>query len=114
MNVTSRYQSNPDEEHWIAVKNIIKYLKRTKNLFLIFGGGSKLQVESYSDSDFMSNPDNRKSTSGYVLVCNSGAVSWKSFKQPITVIRLQKLSTSLLWMLQRKVFSLRSLSQSLR
>ena len=41
VSVTSRYQSNSDEEHWIAVKNILKYLKRTKDLFLIFGGGSE-------------------------------------------------------------------------
>ena len=63
INVTSRYQSNPSEEHWIAVKNILKYLKRTKDLFLIFRGDSELQVGGYTDSDFMSNPDDRKSTS---------------------------------------------------
>ena len=75
MSVTSRYQSNPDEEHWIAVKNILKYLRRTKDLFLIFGGGSELRVEGYTDSDFMSDPDDRKSTSGYMFICNGGTVS---------------------------------------
>ena len=45
VSVTSRYQSNPDEEHWIAMKNIFKYLRRTKNLFLIFGGDSELRFE---------------------------------------------------------------------
>ncbi|XP_020081861.1 uncharacterized protein LOC109705542 [Ananas comosus] len=44
VSVTSRYQSNPGEEHWIAVKNILKYLRRTKDMFLVFGGGElKLQ-----------------------------------------------------------------------
>ena len=28
VSVTSRYQANPDEEHWITVKNILKYLRR--------------------------------------------------------------------------------------
>ena len=42
VSVTSRYQLNPDEEYWIAVKNILKYLKRTKDLFLIFRGDSEL------------------------------------------------------------------------
>ena len=37
-----RYQLNLDEEHWIAVKNI---LKKTKDPFLIFGGDSELQFE---------------------------------------------------------------------
>ena len=36
-------------------------------------------------SDFMSDSDDKKSTSGYVFICNSGAVSWKSFKQSIIV-----------------------------
>ena len=46
------------------MKNILKYLRRTKDLFLIFGGGSE-----YTDSDFMSDPDDRKSMSGYVFIC---------------------------------------------
>ena len=31
----------------------------------------------------MSDPDDRKSILRYVFVYNGGAVSWKSFKQPI-------------------------------
>ena len=45
MSVTSRYQSNPDEEYWIAVKNILKYLRRNKDLFLVFGSDSELQFK---------------------------------------------------------------------
>ena len=59
----------------IAVKNILKYLRRTKDLFLIFGGDFELRVKGYTDSDFMFNPDDRKSTSRYVFVCNNGVVS---------------------------------------
>ena len=35
---TSRYQQNPGASHWVAVKGILKYLRRTKDLFLVFGG----------------------------------------------------------------------------
>ena len=31
-------QSNPGVDHWTVVKNILKYLKRTKDTFLIYGG----------------------------------------------------------------------------
>ena len=31
--MTSRFQSDPSECHWIAVKNILKYLRRTKDIF---------------------------------------------------------------------------------
>ncbi|KAJ8753578.1 hypothetical protein K2173_022819 [Erythroxylum novogranatense] len=39
LSVTSRYQSDPGEGHWVAVKNILKYLRRTKDVFLIYGDG---------------------------------------------------------------------------
>jgi hypothetical protein len=35
VSLTSRYQSNLGMEHWTTVKNIIKYLKRTKEMFLV-------------------------------------------------------------------------------
>ena len=38
VSLVGRYQSNPDMDHWTAVKNILKYLKRTKDKFLIYGG----------------------------------------------------------------------------
>ncbi|XP_052172210.1 secreted RxLR effector protein 161-like [Diospyros lotus] len=83
VSVTSRYQSNPGLEHWTAVKCILKYLKRTKDLLLMYGGGD-LRVNGFSDSYFQSDVDDRKSTFGFVFVCNGGAVNWKSSKQEIT------------------------------
>jgi hypothetical protein len=38
LSVTSRYQSDLGESHWTAVKNILKYLRRTKDVFLVYGG----------------------------------------------------------------------------
>ena len=67
MSVTSRYHPNLGEEHWIAVKNIFKFLRRTKNLLLVFGGGSELKVERYTDLDFIIDIDDRKSTSGCIF-----------------------------------------------
>ena len=57
------------------MKNIFKYLRITKDLFLIFRERSELQVEGYIDSDFMSDSDDRKSTLESVFVCNDGATS---------------------------------------
>ena len=62
------------------MKNILKYLRRTKDIFLVYGG-SELKLESYSDSSFQSDPDDSKSILGYVFTLNGGAVSWKSTKQ---------------------------------
>ncbi|GJS92824.1 hypothetical protein Tco_0799792 [Tanacetum coccineum] len=35
-NITSRFQQNPGDLHWTTVKNILKYLKNTKNMFLLY------------------------------------------------------------------------------
>ena len=51
LSMTSRYQSDPGECHWLVVKNILKYLRRTKEYFLIFGGAGELAVKSYSDAN---------------------------------------------------------------
>ena len=38
LSMVSRYQGNPGESHWTTVKNILKYLRRTKDMFLVYGG----------------------------------------------------------------------------
>lgn len=47
-------------------------------------GSQELGIHGYSDSDFQSDVDDRKSTSGFIFLCNGGAVSWKSSKQTTT------------------------------
>ena len=36
ISLEGRYQSNPGVDHWTVVKNILKYLKRTKDMFLVY------------------------------------------------------------------------------
>ena len=70
--VVSRYQSDPGEEHWIAVKHILKYLRRTRDYMLVYSSGS-LETIGFTDSDFQGDIDSRKSTSGYVFTLYGGA-----------------------------------------
>ncbi|KAJ9544153.1 hypothetical protein OSB04_023860 [Centaurea solstitialis] len=82
VSVTSRYQQNPGEPHWVGVKNILKYLRRTKEMFLVFGGSEdEISVTGYSDASFQTDRDDFRSQSGYVFTLNGGAISWKSSKQ---------------------------------
>ncbi|KAK8680627.1 hypothetical protein V6N13_109567 [Hibiscus sabdariffa] len=81
LSMTSRYQANPGEGHWIAVKNILKYLRRTKDVFLVYGGEEELGIKAYTDSSFQSDKDDSRSQSSFMFYLNGGAVSWKSLKQ---------------------------------
>ena len=79
--MTSRFQQDPGEKHWTAVKGILKYLRRTKGLFLVYGGQEELAVNGYTDGAFQTDTEDSKSQSSIVFYLNGGVVSWKSSKQ---------------------------------
>ena len=78
--IVSRCQSDPAEEHWIAVKHILKYLRRTRDYMLVYSSGS-METIGYTNLDFQGDIDSRKSTSRYVFTLNDGAICWRSVKQ---------------------------------
>ncbi|XP_042958070.1 secreted RxLR effector protein 161-like [Carya illinoinensis] len=80
-----RYQSNPGMSHWKAAKRVLRYLQGTKDYQFTFRRTDNLEVTGYSNFDFASCSDSRKSTSGYVFLLAGGGISWKSMKQTITV-----------------------------
>ncbi|GKA17883.1 retrotransposon protein, putative, ty1-copia subclass [Tanacetum coccineum] len=73
-NITSRFQQNPGELHWTAVKNILKYLRNTKDMFLVYGGNpsTELRVDCYCNAGFEIDIYDMKALTGYVL--NGSAV----------------------------------------
>nr|GFA82942.1 retrotransposon protein, putative, Ty1-copia subclass [Tanacetum cinerariifolium] len=51
-NLVSRYQQNPGKLHWVAVKHILKYLRNTRDMFLVYGGkpDTELVVTGFCDA----------------------------------------------------------------
>ena len=71
-------------------------MRRTKDLFLVYGG-EELKLQGYTNSSFQSDPDDSRSTFGFLFTLNGGAVSWKSSKQPNTpdsTIEVEYIATS--------------------
>ena len=56
------------------MKNILKYFKRTKDIFLVYER-SELKLEGFTDFSFQLDPDDYKSILGYVFTLNGGSVS---------------------------------------
>lgn len=79
VNLVSRYVSNPGAIHVNALKRIIRYLIRTKDMSIVYDNNTELV--GYSDSDFAGDLDSRKSTTGYLFLMNGGPVTWTSRKQ---------------------------------
>ena len=84
----ARFSADPTEEHWAAVKRIMRYLNGTRDMGLLYDGtGSKTtSCVGYSDADWAGDLDDRKSTSGYVFQISNAAVSWRSKKQPCVAL----------------------------
>jgi hypothetical protein len=85
LSATRRDQSNYGEAHWRIVKNILKNLRRTNDVFLVFRGEEELVIMGYTDAIFQTDMDDCKSQSGFVFCLNGGMVSWKSYNQDILV-----------------------------
>ncbi|GJU98245.1 putative RNA-directed DNA polymerase [Tanacetum coccineum] len=83
LSMVSRHQQNPGEGHWTVVKNILKYLRNTKDRFLVYGREKELRVNGYCDASWQIDKDYSKSQFGWVFLLNGGAVTWKSSKQDI-------------------------------
>ena len=70
-------------DHLAAVKNILKYLKRPKDLFLLYGGDKEHVVNSFVNASFDTDPDDSKSQTGYIFIFDGGAVKLCSSKQSV-------------------------------
>jgi hypothetical protein len=80
----ARFAKNPGKPHWEAVKRVIRYLKGTKDWFLVLGG-EKQDLVGYTDADGMSNED-RHAISGYVFQIDGSTVSWSAKRQDIVAL----------------------------
>ena len=84
--VVSRYSSDPRPEHWTAVKRILRYLKGTRDVVLRYIGGTTATPVGYSDSDWGSDRETRRSTTGYIFMISNAAVTWQSKRQPTVAL----------------------------
>ena len=75
LSVASRYQANLGESYWSLVKTVLKYLRRTKDMFLIYGSEEELVVNGYTDASFQTDTNDSQSQSGFVFTINGGVVS---------------------------------------
>ena len=82
----SRFMQTPTKMHMTIALGVLRYLKHTPHYDLRFvKTGENLQLFGYSDSDYASDPLDRKSVSGYCFKLNkhSALISWRSGKQPL-------------------------------
>lgn len=86
VSLISRYMENPTELHLQAAKKVLRYLKGTTGFGIFYKkggddgifferGGGDDELIAYTDSDYAGDLEDRKSTSSYVFLLSSGAIS---------------------------------------
>ncbi|GAU47982.1 hypothetical protein TSUD_87860 [Trifolium subterraneum] len=109
VNKVCQFLSNPLEEHWKAVKRILRYLSGTLTYGLVLQPApihQPLSLIRFCDANWASDPDDRRSTSGACIYVGPNLVSWWSKKQTLVARSsaeaeyrsLASLTAEILWL----------------
>jgi hypothetical protein len=77
----SRFLHSPTDTHWKHLIHVGKYIKGTPSYGLPFFPSSDKRITGYTDSDFATNKDDRKSISGGLIFCGRNLVQADCDKQ---------------------------------
>ena len=77
----ARFSSDPTTKHWNYVKHILKYVKSTLETGIIYKKCKSLTIETFSDSDFASDTEQCKSTTGNITLINGSPTNSNNSQQ---------------------------------
>lgn len=81
--VLARYISKWNLDHYLAAKHLLRYLRATSDLCLVYDGeAGKRMLLGWADADWGACLDTRRSTTGYVFKTFGGLTSWRARRQP--------------------------------
>jgi hypothetical protein len=81
VNTLSQFMVEPRQEHWVATKHVLRYLRGIVEYGLRYLGDGEVKLQGYSDSDWVGSATDRKSTSGCCFSLGSMMISWFNRKQ---------------------------------
>ncbi|XP_016900879.1 uncharacterized mitochondrial protein AtMg00810-like [Cucumis melo] len=76
VNKACQFMHTPKHTHWQLVKRILRYLKGVLYHGLWFRKSDNMSLFGFADADWASDPDDRKSTSGFCVYFGNNLVSW--------------------------------------
>jgi len=81
VHLLSQFVQAPTIHHQQAAQHILRYLKTSPANGLFFAATNDMQIKAFSDSDWATCPDTRRSVTGYCVFLGNSLISWKSKKQ---------------------------------
>jgi hypothetical protein len=109
----AQFAANPSQEHLNRALYICRYLIGTADYALIYDGNSDGGLIAYADSDWASDPNTRKSTTGYLVKLAGGVFSWNSRAQKSIALSSTEAEYMSLSDTSRQVVWIRSLFEEL-
>ena len=94
VSLVSRFMSKPSKDHWKTVKSLLRYLKGTVEVGLVYEskGVEESCIQGYCDSDYTADLDKRRSLTGYIFTIGGNVVSWKSNLLATVALSTQRLN----------------------
>ncbi len=86
VNQLSRCMKAPRQDHLTAARHVLKYLRKTADLALCYGGQGETELHGYADATWHSDKRSGRSVSGYAFLLHGGAVAWKCRLQPTVAL----------------------------
>ncbi|KAL4030887.1 hypothetical protein IC575_009141 [Cucumis melo] len=103
----------PKHTHWQLVKRILRSLKSVLYHGLSLNKSDNMSLVGFVDADGASDPDDRKSTSGFCVYFGNNLVSWGFKKQSIISKSNTEAEHRCLALLETKLVWIRSLLNDL-
>jgi hypothetical protein len=75
INKVSQFMASPTNQHWLAVKRILRYLKGSIDKGLKLQHCSSLNLHAFTNADWAGCPDDRKSTIRFDIFLGSNLIS---------------------------------------
>lgn len=85
----SQYNMCFDKSHWLAAKRVLRYLKGTRDLALVYQKTGK-PLHGHADANWGSCAEDRRSYTGYLFKFAGAAISWESRKQRTVALSTQE------------------------
>ena len=82
----SRFMQEPREHHMKAIKQVIRYIKGTKDYGITYKRQGGCKITGYSDSSYGVNTDQGKGTTGIVFYFGESPITWSTQKQPTVAL----------------------------
>jgi hypothetical protein len=86
VNYLSRFLSCHDNSHHQAALQVLRYLKGSPDYGITYSRSGNSSLIGYSDSDWASDIETRRSVTGFVFLLAGGPISWSSKCQPTVAL----------------------------